>query len=250
MATNNGAASKEKRTVKCYHWEYDDGQTACAIISDSAKKTVEQRLFKSNEGFEEFLKQGKRKKTKDSFKEKKLKVEGKLENITKFNGEDISVEEAKDICSRGAEEFLKLLQSCGRDMDSQREVIKLVSGILAGYRFGWLGKNTLMKTDEKISTICSPVIICKGTVGETLFSDLADSLMLKTAPHGNIDDDKIHLAYHQPSVLPTSYSDKEIIDCAYIWLKKDKEHWKEQHFPAQYHNTAVYLKTQFFAKQD
>lgn len=232
-----------------YHWAYDDGSEVGVAIDDKSDDAVLSKTYSSREERRAEQKRIKEKneKQKFDFEKNKLTVKTGIENV-KTNRKQFYKENSENTLNSSGDAFLKLLTACGQDLKARQEVIKLVSGILSGYTFSFFIEMAFPVPQEPVSVLHAPILGCAKKTCEDFLEAAARALIVDTAP---TDEDKpTGLIFKQPCTLPARIYDKRTADSAYIRLRTYDKKPRKEHYPAQYRESAVYVKSQFFAQRD
>lgn len=231
-------------TTDFFFWRYDDGTEAAAAIDQDDEEEIYSKIFDDKadrKQYQEYV-QAQNKKKKLDFEKNKLRLRTGLKYA------ESAVGYRNDAAAAAKPHLLRMLEACGQDLEARTQMIQLFSALMAGYYFSFLIRKELFPADEPVM-VCAPVLTCKLKDGvNDLLRDVVESLCVDTS------DSKYgygKLAYTQPCCLPTSPTDKKILDCAHIELGRSANNKSFPSFyPAQYRDTGVFLNTQFFSGAD
>ena len=214
--------------TKIYRWQYDDGAWGYAV-REKAEDTVwlEWEAYTDKRGVKNCCKKYAESGT-GNLKKKRLNIPGGLNRIPYY-----TAQKAKAPMLEGVQ---ALLNSCGTTPDAQREMLRLVASILAGY--------CARKCSEYYTHFLSPVMWRAPiiTVKQAPYADIVLERIVSSLALNNADNrialalfpHNIHCKYRK--ILPRHLCKEKITDSA--WTKLDGF---EHRMLPQYRDTALML---------
>lgn len=230
---------KDTAKMEFYYWVYDDGTEAGATINSSTRTLTQAHTFCDNTKRETCWNKLEAKHPKS--KCRKIKLECGLKQIRVVQN---SSSNSNHIVKVGMESFLQMLEACGQDISGRAEVMKLVSSLLSAYYSRFLFKHELLPAED-VNYFRAPIVVCNIKDGVyDLLTRVVQSISVNTQVPW--DD---NLRYSQPSCLPQLPS-KDTLSSAFVQLKKGKGKYYDSKYPAQYRDTAVFLKANVLSLSD
>ena len=212
-----------------YHWRYDDGAWGYAVREKAANTIWTDWVpytskKEANLCYKKYAENG-----TENLKRKRLRIPAGLDEIPYYD----TAQEAMEPMLNGIQ---AMLDSCGTTPDAQREMLRLVASVLAGYCARSCSKQYRAFLSPRQRR--APIIIVKqAPYADIVLEYVIRSLALDSTEHATnslIFNRKIHCKYRP--VLPKHIRDEKITDCA--WMKLDG--FKHRMLP-QYRDTALML---------
>ena len=237
-------AEELKDSVDFYHWRYDDGTEGGILIASEfyKRKVLDVRKFVSKERRKDFwrgIKKRGEKKGQDTDHEG-IDITYGLKMRSKENRDFSRFEKFYRAEPASFDEFQKMLIACGQSDLAYAEVLRLVSGILAGYTTKLFADQII--SDSLAEGLRAPVLLVKN--GQYIWDILTLFIKaLSAADEKHVFEDLIEIQSITPVKLPSVITSRDISADACLEFRKTKKK-----LPAQYRETTVLIDTRAYSK--
>lgn len=235
----------KEQGIKVYHWMYDDGSKGYAVRQKTLeeKKWLDFSACSTKTKFRQDYRKLKVNNRGIPIKRTKYRIPGGLDSVQPgdFPRADRAASQA------GLAAMKALLDSCGADLNAKKNLLNLVSAILAGYCTRscceFYRAEHIRPVDMRV-----PVIrVARFDYAYFVLEKIVRSMAVDTAVFGleeyRFSEEPIKVVYRP--VLPHKTSDRHIQDCAYLKLPGLK-----QRLFAQYRDTTLMIHCGFFSSSE
>lgn len=234
MVNTSAVPERKKPDMKLYYWKYDDGSwdyAVCDLSVFGKKRYLLQGNCSRKKELNKFLTD-----QKDQYEKrekvvirKKLKIPAGIFHLEKDRVPKRDTSKGDD----GVKALVALIESCGVDVNAKREMLRLVSAILAGYcaRVCYGSYQGYVSPTQ----LRAPVVNIKYHDYTFLVLDrIVSALSFNTIGFGRLE-------IEYAPVLPVKVKDRKITDSAYLELSGNSE----RQIP-QYRDTVLLVNGRFY----